>query len=80
MERMLDAELAAHLGYDDKDATSDEASRTIQRDYDLEVYKLRDFVKNYFTKIKDFRGIAAKSDKTDCSYTACWNLVATHIA
>lgn len=56
------------------------ANRNIQRDYDAEVYKWRHLVKNYFAKIKDFRGIATRYDKTDCSYTTCWNLVAALIA
>jgi len=33
-------------------------------------------VENDFAKIKESRGIATRYDKTDCSYTACWNLVA----
>jgi transposase len=32
---------------------------------------------HYFAKIKEFRGIATRYDKTDCSYAACWNLAAT---
>ena len=56
------------------------ANRKIQRDYDAEVYKWRHLVENYFAKIKEFRGIATRYDKTDCSYAACWNLVAALIA
>ena len=56
------------------------ANRKTQRDYDLEVYKWRHLVENYFAKIKEFRGIATRYDKTDCSYAACWNLVAALIA
>jgi len=37
-------------------------------------------VENYFAKIKEFRGIATRYDKTDCSYAACWNLVSALIA
>ena len=55
------------------------ANRKIQRDYDAEVYKWRHLVENYFAKIKEFRGIATRYDKTDCSYAACWNLAATFI-
>ena len=55
-------------------------NRKIQRDYDVEVYKWRHLVENYFAKIKEFRGIATRYDKTDCSYAACWNLAATLIA
>lgn len=55
-------------------------NRKVQRNYDKEVYKWRHLVENYFAKIKEFRGIATRYDKTDCSYSACWNLAATLIA
>ncbi|HJM48253.1 MAG TPA: IS5/IS1182 family transposase, partial [Alphaproteobacteria bacterium] len=35
---------------------------------------------NYFAKIKEFRGIATRYDKTDTSYAANLNLAATIIA
>ena len=54
-------------------------NRKIQRNYDLEVYKWRHMVENYFTKIKEFTGIAIRYDKTDRSYAAYWNLVAALI-
>jgi len=56
------------------------ANRKIQREYDEEIYKWRHLVENYFAKLKQFRGIATRYDKTDCSYAAYWNLVATLIA
>ena len=56
------------------------ANRKNQRDDDSEVYKWRHLVENDFAKIKEFRGIATRYDKTDCSYTACWNLAVTLIA
>ena len=55
-------------------------NRKHQREYDAEVYKWRHLVENYFTKIKELRGIATRYDKTDCCYAACWNLVAALIA
>ena len=55
-------------------------NRKIQRNYDAEVYKWRHLVENYFAKITEFRGIATRYDKTDCSYAACWNLVAALLA
>ena len=55
-------------------------NRKIQRNYDAEVYKWRHLVENYFAMIKEFRGIATRYEKTDCSFTACWNLVAALIA
>ena len=56
------------------------ANRKIPRNYDAEIYKWRHLVENYFAKIKEFRGIATRYDKTDCSYAAGWNLVAALIA
>ena len=56
------------------------ANRKLQRNYDVDVYKWRHLVENYSAKIKEFRGIATRYDKTDCSYAACWNLAATLIA
>ena len=68
---------------DERSATAvipPKTNRKIQRNYDAEVYKWRHLVENYFAKIKEFRGIATRYDKTDCSYAACWNLVAALIA
>lgn len=41
------------------------SARKIQRNYDEEAYKWRHLVENYFAKIKEFRGIATRYDKTD---------------
>jgi transposase len=48
--------------------------------YDKDIYQWRHLVENYFAKIKEFRGIATRYDKTDTSYAANLNLVATIIA
>ena len=56
------------------------ANRKIQREYDEEIYKWWHLVENYFAKLKEFREIATRYDKTDCNYAACWTLVATLIA
>ena len=56
------------------------ASRKQQRDYDADACKWRHLIENYFAKIKEFRGIATRYDKTDCSYAANWYLAATLIA
>ena len=39
-------------------------------DIDLDVYKLCHLVENFFCKLKDFKRIALRSDKTDQSFTA----------
>lgn len=48
--------------------------------YDQEVYKWRHLVENYFSKLKDFRGVNTRYDKTDTSYQATINIAATLIA
>ena len=45
-------------------------NRRTQRNYDTHMYKWRHLVENYFAKIKEFRGIATRYDKTDASYAA----------
>ena len=55
------------------------ANRKHQYDYDKDIYRWRHLVENYFAKIKEFRGIATRYDKTDTSYTANLNLVAAII-
>ena len=56
------------------------ANRKIARVYDKVMYRWRHLVENYFAKIKEFRGIATRYDKTDTSYAANLNLVAAIIA
>ena len=56
------------------------ANRKIKRAYDKIMYRWRHLVENYFAKIKEFRGIATRYDKTDTSYAANLNLVAAIIA
>ncbi|MBL4747583.1 MAG: IS5 family transposase [Magnetovibrio sp.] len=56
------------------------SNRKSQIPHDKEVYKWRHLVENYFAKIKEFRGIATRYDKTDVSYIANWNLAAGIIA
>ena len=56
------------------------SNRKIQYYYDEVIYKWRHLVENYFAKIKEFRGIATRYDKTDTSFAANINLVAAIIA
>jgi transposase len=46
---------------------------------DEEMYKWRHLVENYFCKIKEFKRIAFRSEKTDQSYKAMLYAVATVI-
>ena len=56
------------------------SNRKNQYQYDKHIYRWRHLVENYFAKIKEFRGIATRYDKTDTSYAANLNLVAAIIA
>ncbi len=47
--------------------------------YDEHIYKWRHLVENYFAKIKEFRSIATRYEKTTASYEANWYLTATII-
>ncbi|MCB1371469.1 MAG: transposase, partial [Rhodobacteraceae bacterium] len=54
-----------------------EANRRFPAGFDKEPYKLRHLIKNFFGKIKENRGIAMRSCKTDQSFTAFIALAAT---
>lgn len=56
------------------------ASRAGKIPYDKEMYKWRHLVENFFQKIKEFRRIATRYDKTDTSYSAAIHLVAAVLA
>ncbi len=48
--------------------------------YDRDMYKWRHLVENFFEKIKEFRRIATRYDKTDTSFAAAIHLVASFLA
>ena len=48
--------------------------------YDEEMYKWRHLIENFFQKLKEFRRIATRYDKTDTSFRAAIHLVATLLA
>ena len=45
-------------------------SRKLAVEYDREMYKWRHQVENFFARIKEFRRIATRYDKTDASFAA----------
>jgi transposase len=53
--------------------------RAIARDIDAEVYKWRHLIENFFCKLKEFKRIAMRSNKTDQSFAAMINLAAAVI-
>jgi transposase len=49
------------------------------RDYDKEIYKERHFIENFFCKLKQFRAIATRYDKTARNFLAAIHLAASLI-
>jgi len=49
---------------------SQHSRRSQPRDIDLDIYKWRHLVENFFCKLKEFERIAMRSDKTDQSISA----------
>ena len=47
---------------------------------DKERYRTRHLVENYFAKIKEYRRVATRYDKTDTSFSGMIDLVATVVA
>lgn len=54
-------------------------NRNKQRHYDKELYKARHLIENFFCKLKQFRAIATRYDKTECNFLAAIYLAATTI-
>ncbi len=46
------------------------ANRKEQRDYDKDLYKARHLIENFFAKLKQFRAIATRYDKTAKNFLA----------
>jgi len=55
------------------------ARRTFPANIDLEAYKWRHLIENFFAKLKEFKRIAMRADKTDTSFAAFIHLVAAVI-
>jgi transposase len=53
--------------------------RTIPLQIDTEMYKWRHLIENFFCKLKEFKRIAMRADKTDQSFRAMIHLVAAVI-
>jgi transposase len=56
------------------------ADRKAPIPHDIEMYKWRHLIENFFQRIKEFRCIATRYDKTDTSFAAAIYLVATFLA
>ena len=54
-------------------------SRKVPRDYDRHLYQARHLIENFFCKLKQFRAIATRYDKTRRNFLAGVYLAATAI-
>ena len=55
------------------------ANRRISRDYDRDIYEARHLIENFFAKLKQFRAIATRYDKTARNFLAAVHLTAAAI-
>ena len=55
------------------------ANRKFRRDYDRDLYKARHLIENFFARLKQFRAIATRYDKTKRNFLAAIHLVAAVI-
>lgn len=53
------------------------ANRKLPRGYDRHLYKARHLIENFFARIKQFRAIATRYDKTARNFLAAIHLVAS---
>ena len=53
------------------------SNRSAPRDYDRELYAARHLIENFFAKIKQFRAIAPRYEKTARNFPAAIRLVAS---
>jgi transposase len=55
------------------------ANRRIKRSYDQDLYKARHLIENFFAKLKQFRAIATRYDKTATNFLGAIHLAAAAI-
>ncbi len=55
------------------------ANRRVQRPYDRDLYEARHLIENFFCKLKQFRAIATRYDKTARNFLAAIYLAASLI-
>ena len=54
-------------------------NRTVPRQFDEALYQTRHLIENFFCKLKQFRGIATRYDKTARNFLAALHLAAATI-
>jgi transposase len=55
------------------------SNRKVQRDFDKDAYKARHLIENFFWKLKQYRAIATRYDKTARNFLAAIHLAAAII-
>ncbi len=55
------------------------SNRKAARDHDRHLYKARHLIENFFAKLKQFRGIATRYDKTAQNFLGAIHLVAAFV-
>ena len=55
------------------------ANRQVTRHYDRDLFKARHLIENFFAKLKQFRAIATRYDKTKRNFLAAIHLAAAVI-
>ena len=55
------------------------SNRKVQRDFDRDAYKARHLIENFFCKLKEYRAIATRYDKTARNFLAAIHLAAATI-
>jgi transposase len=55
------------------------ANRREPREFDRDIYKARHLIENFFAKLKQFRALATRYDKTKCNFLAAIHLAASVI-
>jgi transposase len=81
-DKAYDADARVITMLADKHKTSmipPKANRKIKRDYDQDLYKSRHLIENFFAKLKQFRAIATRYDKTARNFLAGIQLAAATI-
>jgi transposase len=51
-------------------------TRKVQRTYDRDLYKARHLIENFFARLKQYRAIATRYDKTACNFLGAIHLAA----
>src|SRR5271154_1740819 len=80
LPQMAADRLIADKGYDaDARVIPPRSNRLAPRDFDRELYKERHLIENFFCKLKQFRAIATRYDKTAQNFLAAIHLAAAII-